>query len=117
MTANAISNGASAPVNAIDFIPHAIFGVPISYFSKNYGLKIESSHDDLDAYEGTYYIEGELPVAIRTYAGHPKNTVTLYLPSTLQSVEKISVLVRDVAKHFGIDDSALQWERAQDPAL
>lgn len=102
---------------AIDFVPQAIWNVPISYFSDTFGLEIEASQDDFDEYDGAYQVMDGVLVAIRHYAGHPPNTATLYLPSTVKEVKTITNLIGAFAQHFGLTKTQLRWQRKDNPDL
>jgi len=102
---------------SIDFVPQAIWNVPISFFANNFGLEIESSQDDFDEYVGAYQVVDDVLMAIRHYAGHPPNTATLYVPSNVEDLETITNLIGAFTQHFGLTSSQLQWQRKDNPDL
>jgi len=101
----------------VEFIPQAILSVPMRYFSDRLGLKVEQLHDDLDDYDGAMFSGASFPVAIRHYAGHPNDTVTLYLPREVQELDRITNIIHSLVEDFGLGEDDIQWERRRNPEL
>jgi len=111
--------GSDEDFGDVDFVPQAILRVSLAYFSGWRGLKLVRSADDLDEYEGVAFLDAELgkPVAVRHYAGHPKDTVTIYLPYEVEEVEVITQSVHRLVRDFGLSDENILWERKDNPEL
>jgi hypothetical protein len=104
--------------DASDLIPQAVLNTPLSYFADQLGMEIEEDSDDLDHFRGAAaLLDHTYPVAIRHYDGHPAGTVTLYLPSEVRRVDEVTTIIRLLIEDFHLQESAIRWERAQDPAL
>jgi hypothetical protein len=103
----------------VDFVPQAILSVPISYFSDRLGYTIARSTDDLDSYEGISFFDKEFdsPVAVRNYAGHPKDTVTIYLPYEFENIDVITKVVHRLVAKFDLSERDIFWERRTNPDL
>ncbi len=93
-----------------DVSPQAIFWRPIKYFS----MKVRSEEDELDRYEAVAYLVGNhLHFELRAYAGHPPNTVTLYLSFEQQDSSEIGMLIDEVIKRLVVPKTAVAWRRGQ----
>jgi len=112
-------SGSDEDFGDVDFVPQAILRVSLAHFSGWRGLKLGRSADDLDEYEGVAFLDAELgkPVAVRRYAGHPKDTVTIYLPYEVEDVGVITQSVHRLVQDFGLSDDDILWERKDNPEL
>ncbi|HEX4507577.1 MAG TPA: hypothetical protein VH722_17745 [Alphaproteobacteria bacterium] len=103
-------------------VPHAILRLQPSSLSEHLGIKFSKYDDDLDKYEGAY-IETEFAgqknaVALKHYKGEPINTVTIYFSYMVRDgLDKITEFVHHLVREFKLDDSALFWERKDNPDL
>jgi len=94
-----------------DVIPQAIFWRALEYFT----MAIRKGEDGLDEFIAASFIIGnDIRFDLRTYAGHPEFTVTLYLPSDVNDQEEISRVVRIVIKEMAIPKNAVAWQRGED---
>jgi hypothetical protein len=84
-------------------LPQAIIARPISYFRDALGIRISKSIDDFDEFEGAALrLNGELPFALKHYAGYPDETTTIYLPCTIRDVAQITTMIRRITKELHI---------------
>jgi hypothetical protein len=93
-----------------DVVPQAIFWRPLRYFT----MLIREGEDGLDEYQAASFIVGnDTRFDLRTYAGHPDFTVTLYLPEGLDDREEISRIVKSVIRDMVVPKRAVAWQRGQ----
>ena len=93
-----------------DVVPQAIFWRPLPYFT----LRQVRSADDLDEYWFcTFLIGNWLRFDLRRYAGHPADTVSLYLPLDLNEPEDVQHAIRRVIAEFRLPNSAVAWRRGE----
>ena len=93
-----------------DVTPQAIFWRILKYFT----VSVRIDEDNLDEFEAASFTSGnDIRFDLRTYAGHPKFTVTLYLPSYVKDEEEISRAIRTVIKEMVIPKSAVAWQRGE----
>jgi hypothetical protein len=106
------------PFENVEFVPHAILSVPISYFSE-LGYSVIHSRDSLDEYDGTTFLSEavHLPIAVRYYEGYPEKTSTVYLPFEIKEVPQISEIIRSLLEEFKLVESDIVWQRKDDPDL
>jgi len=118
-TSESLVSRSSETFDDVDFVPQAILRVGISYFSVERGFDVQRSADDLDEYEGVAFFDEALgkPVALRHYAGHPQDTVTIYLPYEVEDVGVITKTVHRLIDTFGLNDGDIVWERKDNPEL
>jgi hypothetical protein len=91
-----------------DVIPQAIFWRALKYFT----TLIRDGEDGLDEFQGaSFKIGNDIRFDLRTYAGHPKFTVTLYLPHDVNDEEEISRVIKVVIKEMVIPKNAVAWRR------
>jgi hypothetical protein len=91
-----------------DVIPQAIIWRPLRFFTN----LIRSGTDQLDEYVGASFIIGnDVRFDLRTYAGHPKLTVTLYLPDGIEDQTEISRVIKIVIREIAMPKHALAWQR------
>lgn len=94
-----------------DVIPQAILWRTIYCFA----LKPERSTDDLDDFDGaSFTIGSEISFDLRHYDGHPESTVTMYLPVTSESDDRITDAIEVVLSGLEVPDSGVAWRRGQD---
>ena len=102
----------------IDFVPHAIVRRPASYFAESLHMRLIHDADDLDEYEGILLVlNNDMPFALRHYAGHPADTVTIYLPSEYKNVHQITNILNRITRELRIDRSDICWQRIDSPGL
>jgi hypothetical protein len=93
-----------------DVIPQAIFWRPLRYFT----MIIRAGEDGLDEFEAaSFTIGNDTRFDLRTYAGHPEFTVTLYLPDYVNDQDEISRVIRVVVRDMFIPKRAVAWQRGQ----
>jgi hypothetical protein len=94
-----------------DVVPHAIFWRPLKYFS----LVIRSGEDGLDEFQAVSFLIGnDIHFDLRTYAGHPAVTVSLYLPAEVSDQQEILQIVKIVIKQMIIPKNAVAWQRGDE---
>ena len=93
-----------------DVIPQAIFWRPLHYFT----VKVREGEDGLDEFKAaSFTINNDIRFDLRTYAGHPEFTVTLYLPDGVDDDEEIRRVINIVVKEM-VPKGAVAWRRGQD---
>jgi hypothetical protein len=91
-----------------DVIPQAIFWRSLKYFA----MRIRRGEDGLDEFEAaSFTIGNEIHFDLRAYAGHPKYTVTLYLPAEVKDRGEISRIIKIVIRGMVIPKNAVAWQR------
>ena len=100
---------------AQDFIPQAILA--ISQAEAHERFQLVPSSDDFDNFVGNTMMVDETMVALKRYAGHPPDTLTLYMPPSLDSIEQISRKVFQIVRDLGLPQEMIIWERSQSPDL
>jgi len=91
-----------------DVVPQAIFWRPIDYFTS----AVRLGEDDLDRFKyATYCIGNQLTFDLRTYAGHPWATVTMYLPVSVIGSNEVGRATALVIKGFLLPKQAVAWRR------
>jgi hypothetical protein len=94
-----------------DVVPQAIFWRKLEYFT----MAIRQDEDGLDEFKAaSFTIGNDIQFDLRTYAGHPQFTVTLYLPKPQDAngdSGEISRIIRIVTREMLIPKSALAWQR------
>ena len=93
-----------------DVIPQAIFWRPLRYFT----MVIRTGEDGLDEFKAaSFTIGNDIRFDLRTYAGHPEFTVTLYLPNGVGDQEEISRVIKIVIREMLIPKNAVAWQRGE----
>lgn len=93
-----------------DVTPQAIFWRALKYFT----MVIHQGEDGLDEFWGaSFTIGNDIRFDLRTYAGHPDFTVTLYLPNDVTDKEEISRVIKIVIKEMVIPKTAVAWQRGE----
>jgi len=91
-----------------DVIPQAIFWRSLRYFT----MIIRTGEDGLDEFKAaSFTIGNDIRFDLRTYAGHPEFTVTLYLPNDVDDQEEISRVIKIVIREMFIPKNAVAWRR------
>jgi hypothetical protein len=94
-----------------DVVPQAIFWRALEYFT----IAIRKGEDGLDEFKGaSFTIGNDIQFDLRTYAGHPQFTVTLYLPKDRDgdpNEAEVSRIIRIVIRDMLIPKNALAWQR------
>jgi len=103
--------------NTVDVIPQAVVGLSLHQVVGKRS-EIATGGDDLDVFEGaSFRLDDKLEFAIRHYQGHPDGTSTIYIDCRENDVETITRLIRKILDDLDIPESALRWERRDDPEL
>jgi hypothetical protein len=102
-----------------DFIPQAILNKDIVQVARVLNLNIEENSDDLDKFEEVTFLSSStnIPIAIRHYAGHPKGTVTMYLPFKIRDIDAITKAIALVVEELRFSTEDIYWQRKDDPEL
>ena len=91
-----------------DVLPQAIFWRPLPYFTTTY----REEEDDLDRFRVvTFTIDNDLSFDLRTYRGHPYETVTVYFPFKMQTVNEILPAIELIIAETAIPKFAVAWQR------
>ncbi len=99
-----------------DLVPQAILGKPISYFSPMFKRYVVKEEDDLDSYEGiAFVLNGNLNFALKHYRGYPKGTTTIYLPSEIRDISKITKIIERIVEELNLSSDTIQWQRRDNP--
>lgn len=105
-----------APVTVIDeildeeVIPQAIVSRPACYFSSN----LRTYEDSLDVFVGSSFAIGnQVRFSIRTYAGHPQLTSTIYLPFYIREFLEIIESLEEIISGMRIPKTAIAWQRGE----
>ena len=98
----------------INWVPQAIFNLPVSYFEQS-GIRFSEDHDnDFDVFRGTDILEIDgQPFVLRHYNGFRPNETAVYLPMELEDPNEISRLVHAIAIKLHIPDRAMAWQRGE----
>src|SRR5580693_9119804 len=87
-----------------DVTPQAIFWRALKYFT----VLIRQGEDGLDEFRAaSFAIGNDIRFDLRTYAGHPEFTVTLYLPNDINDKEEVSRVIKIVIRDMVIPKSAV----------
>lgn len=93
-----------------DVVPQAIIWRPLRYFT----LTIRDAEDGLDKFKAaSFAIGNDIRFDLRVYRGHPKLTVTLYLPEEVSDVRRITEIIDVVIREMLIPMTAIAWRRGQ----
>jgi len=93
-----------------DVTPQAIFWRALKYFT----MLIREGEDGLDEFQGaSFTIGNDIRFDLRTYAGHPEFTVTLYLPNDVDDKDEISRVIKIVIRDMVIPRNAVAWRRGE----
>lgn len=93
-----------------EVIPQAIIWRPLRYFT----TKVREGRDELDGFEGaSFEIGNNIRFDLRTYRGHPRLTVTLYLADEIEDETLITSIIDKVIQEMVIPVSAVAWRRGQ----
>src|SRR5260370_20764011 len=94
-----------------DVLPQAVFWRPIPYFATSY----REDEDGLDRYRViTFSIDNDISFDLRTYKGHPPQTVTAYFSFEMQTLEEILPAIELVIAETAIPKLAVAWQRGWD---
>lgn len=94
-----------------EVVPQAIFWRPLTYFT----MDIRKDFDDLDEFEvASFAIGNDILFDLRKYAGHPKFTVSVYLPLEIENKADIDEIIDRVIDEFALPKSAVSWRRGWD---
>ena len=78
----------------------------------SYTTCVYDAEDDLDLYVGaSFTIGNECHFSLRKYNGHPKDTCTLYLPSTMVDIKNVLRSVNEIVNALAIPGYAIAWKR------
>jgi hypothetical protein len=94
-----------------DVLPQAILWRPLPYFTTLY----REDEDSLDHFRVvTFTIDNDLSFDLRTYRGHPYQTVTVYFPFKMQTLDDILPAIELVIAETAIPKFAVAWRRDWD---
>lgn len=97
-----------------EFVPQAIFALPISYFAQRLQTAVSEGYDDLDHYEAVgLLVENFIPVAMMHHRGYPAGTTTMHLPFEVADPKLVSAIIGVVARSFDIPAEAVEWARSR----
>ncbi len=88
----------------------AIFTVPLSRFARP-GCPEIADVDELDRYRAVAGTIDGIPFVVRAYAGYPKDSVQMSLPSTVTDEAEGRGLITAAMAIFGLDESDRAWRR------
>jgi hypothetical protein len=92
-------------------VPHAVFWRPLAYFT----IETRKGVDDLDEFEAaSFQIGNQISFDLRRYAGHPKFTVSMYLPIDVNDAAEINGIIDRAVKDFNLPKTAIGWRRGWD---
>lgn len=97
------------------FVPQAIISKPITFFADHAGANVVSGHDELDEYDGLAFALSGVPFLAMHHRGHPPDTTTIYLQREVSAIEDITALVASIIARFDVPQSALKWQRKDNP--
>lgn len=91
-----------------DVLPQAIFWRPLPYFATS----SREDRDDLDLFRVvTFTIDNDLTFDLRSYRGHPPETVTVYFSFDIQELDEISTAIETVIDETAMPKLAVAWRR------
>jgi hypothetical protein len=94
-----------------DFRPQAIIWRPASYFSPI----VRRGEDELDEFNYVSFCIGNVvSFELRTYAGHPQETSTVYLSFADDEVDEIRDKINLIIDELCLPNTALAWIRGRD---
>jgi hypothetical protein len=94
-----------------DFRPQAIIWRPASYFSPI----VKRDVDELDEFHYVSFCIGNLvSFEMRTYAGHPQETSTVYLSFADNEVDEIRSKINLILTELCLPNTALAWIRGRE---
>ena len=103
--------------NTVDVIPQAVVGLTLHEVIGKLS-EITSGGDDLDSFEGaSFRLDDAVEFSVRHYRGHPEDTATIYIDQRERDVETITRLIRKILNDLHVPETALRWERRDDPEL
>lgn len=98
-----------ASLGKVDLVEQAVVAVPVKYFSETKGVKFENDCDDLDFYEGAFFIlDDNTPFALIHYRGNPENSIAIYLDRQLMGYD-LRRIVENILEAFGIPRTSITW--------
>jgi len=94
-----------------DFRPQAIIWRPASYFSPI----VKQGVDELDEFNYVSFCIGNfVSFEMRTYAGHPQETSTVYLSFADNEVDEIKDKIDVIMRELCLPNTALAWIRGRE---
>ena len=98
--------------SSIDWVPHAILGLPVTALEQNCGLRFTEDLDDLDFFQGTETLLADgHEYVLRRYRGEPANQVTIHLPFEIDDRKEIAAAVTAVLTQLHLPREVIAWER------
>jgi hypothetical protein len=102
---------------SVEVVPQAILNLPVAKVVKNLAT-IQSGYDELDRFEGaSFKLDNKVEISVRHYNGHPKNTSTIYIDRSVDGLDSITKLIRQILNELDVMEQYLTWERKDDPEL
>ena len=99
-----------------DLTPQAIINMASEKVVSRGGQLVKGK-DELDCYRGASFEMNGQVFAIRRYKGHPRGTSTIYLDPRIGDVNEITTRISNILTTFDIPESALHWQRKDNPEL
>jgi hypothetical protein len=94
-----------------DVAPQAIFWRPLLYFTS----AVREDADGLDRFVvATFTVGNWLRFDLRTYAGHPPDTTTLYLDLGMDDPRDVRYAVARAIEEFHLPNYAVGWRRGEE---
>lgn len=102
---------------SVEVVPQAVLNLPVAQVVKNFA-KIHAGHDDLDEFEGaSFKLDNKIEISVRHYNGHPKDTSTIYIDRSVDKLDSITKVIRQILNELDVMERYLTWERRDDPDL
>jgi len=99
-------------VQKIDFVPQAIFNLPLTWFTDSPSA-IRREVDDLDEFSVLYFSFNNKTIAVKAYKGFPEGTTSLYMDWSIKDEREITNTVHEFMSELSIPGDRLRWERQQ----
>lgn len=100
---------AAGGLGAVDLVEQAVVNVPVKYFVEKKGVQFESGCDDLDYYDGAYFVLNDgVAFALIHYKGSEPNSTAIYLDRRL-SGNDLWRTIEHILEMFGIASSSITW--------
>ncbi|MDR3466014.1 MAG: hypothetical protein P4M07_08735 [Xanthobacteraceae bacterium] len=102
---------------SVEVVPQAVLNLPVAQVVKKFA-RVHSGHDDLDTFEGaSFKLDNKIEISVRHYSGHPENTSTIYIDRSINGLDSITKLIRQILNELDVMERYLTWERRDDPDL
>jgi len=99
-------------MSKVDMVPQAILKCSVERFAQTFGSFVED-HDALDYFTGAAFsLDNHYQFALIHHRGDRNNTTTVYLPGTMDDVDTITRVVRNIVNDLDLPPQAILWQRA-----